>query len=289
MWTPRLGCMGSANRHGAPWWAALAMVLVALAAVAVTLSWSAPAGAAPAAGHAAPAGGSSLRVQVEKAKIDLKQHRLEVRMSHPAGKVKITVVGESGATLADEEHDFTGRAAGTPLLVTWAPSSDEAVATIDVHATDTQGSWVGVQISPWFVNIPHEDVNFKTDRSDIEAGEAPKLEAAWAKLNEVLAKDAAHGRQHPGITLFIAGHTDTVGGAGYNLKLSQERARSIAGWFRKRGVRLPIAYEGFGESAPAVKTADNVDEPRNRRADYVLSDDPPSYGGGARPAWKRIP
>jgi outer membrane protein OmpA-like peptidoglycan-associated protein len=235
------------------------------------------------------AAGSPLRVQVEKAKVDLEQHRLEVKMSHPAGKVKITVVGESGATLADEEHDFTGRAAGTPLIVTWAPSSHEAVATIDVRATDAQGSWVGVQISPWFVSIPHEDVNFKTAESTIEDGETPKLEAAFAKLTEVLAKDAAHGRQHPGITLFIAGHTDTVGNAASNLKLSQARARSIAAWFRQRGVHLPIAFEGFGETALAVKTADNVDEAKNRRVDYVLSDDPPTYGGGVKAAWKRIP
>ena len=26
-----------------------------------------------------------------------------------------------------------------------------------------------------------------------------------------------------------------------------------------------------------MKTADNVDEPRNRRVDYVISDGPPSY------------
>ena len=210
-------------------------------------------------------------------------------MSHPAGKVKITVVGESGATLADETQDFAGRAAGTPLVVTWSPSSDEAAATIDVVAYDAQGSWVGVQISPWFVAIPHEDVNFKTAESEIQDMETPKLEAAFTKLNEVLAKDAAHGRQHPGITLFIAGHTDTVGNAGYNLKLSQARARAIAAWFRKRGVHMPIAFEGFGETAPAIKTADNVDEPKNRRVDYILSDDPPRYGGGFSAAWKRVP
>jgi outer membrane protein OmpA-like peptidoglycan-associated protein len=257
--------------------ASLAATLLAGLAVSLALAPS------------ARAAGSPLRVQVEKSKVDLKEHRLEVKMSHPPGKVKITVVGESGATLADEQHDFAGHAAGAPLVVTWAPASDEAVATIDVVAYDTQGAWVGVQISPWFVAIPHEDVNFKTDKADIEDSEAPKLEAAFAKLNEVLAKDAAHGKQHPGITLFIAGHTDTVGNAGYNLKLSQARARAIAAWFRKRGVHMPIAYEGFGESAPAVKTADNVDEPKNRRADYVLSDEPPRYGGGFSPAWKRVP
>jgi outer membrane protein OmpA-like peptidoglycan-associated protein len=223
----------------------------------------------------ATAAPSSLKVQVEKSKVDLKQHRLEVKMSHPAGKVKIEVYAESDAVLADEEQDFSGRPAGVPLIVTWTPSSDAAVARIEVRAYDAQGSWVGVQLAPWFVPIPHEDVNFKTGSAEIEVPETPKLEA--------------HGSMHPGITLYIAGHTDTVGSASHNLKLSQDRARSIAGWFRKRGVKLPISFEGFGETSPEVKTADNVDEPRNRRVDYVLSDGPPTYSAAFRPSWKRIP
>ncbi len=235
---------------------------------------------------AAPGG---LRVEVDKNKVDLKQHRLEVKMSHPAGKVKIEVIAESDAVIADEEQDFTGRAAGSPLIVTWTPSSDAAVARIEVHAYDAQGSWVGVEIAPWFVPIPHEDVNFKTGSAEIDEPETPKLEAAYTKLGEVLAKDQAHGRMHPGITLYIAGHTDTVGSGAHNLKLSQDRARSIASWFRKRGVKLPIPFEGFGETSPEVKTADNVDEPRNRRVDYVISDGPPTYSAAFRPSWKRIP
>jgi len=210
-------------------------------------------------------------------------------MSAPAGKVKIVVTSENDAVLADEDHDFTGRPPGAPLVVTWQPSSDAAVARIDLRAYDANGAWTGIEIAPWFVPIPHEDVNFPTGSSEILESESPKLEAAYAKLDEVLAKDKAHGRMHPGITLFIAGHTDTVGSGTANLKLSQERARSIAGWFRKRGVRLPISYEGFGETSLAVKTADNVDEARNRRADYVLSDGPPSYAASFRPSWKRIP
>jgi outer membrane protein OmpA-like peptidoglycan-associated protein len=244
-----------------------------------------------AAGTRALAAGSPLRVQVDKSKVDLEEHRLEVKMSHPAGKVKLTVVGESEAVLADEEHDFAGRPPDSPLVVTWSPSSDEPVARIELRAYDAQGSWVGVELSPWFVPIPHEDVNFKTDSADIEDKEVPKLEAAYGKLGEVLEKDRAHGRQHPGLTLFIAGHTDTVGGDAYNLKLSQARARSIGAWFRKRGVKLPIAFEGFGESALIVRTADNTDEPRNRRADYILSDEPPTFKttSGFHPSWKKIP
>ena len=242
-----------------------------------------------AAAATAAAGGQQLKIQVDKTKVDLKAHRLEVKMSHPPSKVKIEVFSESGGSLADEEHDFSGRAAGTPLIVTWTPSSDAPVGKIAVRAYDTRDNWVGVELFPWFVPIPHEDVNFRTGSSDIDAGEVPKLEAAFAKLEEVLAKDRQHGSSHGGITLHIAGHTDTVGSPSSNLKLSQDRARSIAAWFRKRGVKLPIAFEGFGETSLAVKTADNIDEVRNRRGDYILSDGPPTYSAGFRPSWKRIP
>jgi len=259
-----------------------AVVVLALAGV-----MTAARSAAAAKSGAAPA--SALKVQVDKTKVDMKAHRLEVKMSRPAGKVKITVYGESNAVLADDEQDFTGRAGGTPLIVTWTPSSDEPVGKIAVRAYDAQGNWVGVEIAPWFVNIPHDDVNFKTDSAEIDAPEVPKVEAAFAKIEEALAKDSAAGRMHAGITLYIAGHTDTVGNPTHNFKLSQDRARSIAAWFRKRGVKIPISYEGFGETSLAVKTADNIDEIKNRRADYVLSDGPPTLSNSFRPSWKRIP
>jgi outer membrane protein OmpA-like peptidoglycan-associated protein len=232
---------------------------------------------------------SALKVMVDKTKVDLKAHRLEVKMSRPAGKVKIIVYDESNAVLADEEQDFSGRAGGTPLIVTWNPSSDAAVGKIELRAHDAQGNWVGVEIAPWFVNIPHDDVNFKTDSAEIDGPEVPKVEAAFAKIEEALAKDNASGRMHAGITLYIAGHTDTVGNPTHNFKLSQDRARSIAAWFRKRGVKIPISYEGFGETSLAVKTADNIDEVKNRRADYVLSDGPPTLSNTFKPSWKRIP
>ena len=54
---------------------------------------------AAAAKAAAPA--STLKVAVDKSKVDMKAHRLEVKMSRPAGKVKITVYDESNAVLAD--------------------------------------------------------------------------------------------------------------------------------------------------------------------------------------------
>jgi outer membrane protein OmpA-like peptidoglycan-associated protein len=88
--------------------------------------------------------------------------------------------------------------------------------------------------------------------------------------------------------LYVVAHTDTVGSAEYNLGLSARRAQSLAHWFRSHGLKSPIAFAGVGESALRVKTADEVDEPQNRRADYMLGLEPPRFRTtGSSPAWKR--
>jgi hypothetical protein len=54
-------------------------------------------------------------------------------------------------------------------------------------------------------------------------------------------------------------------------------------------VHIPIAFEGFGETALLVPTPDETDEPRNRRADYIIADEPPPVKStGFRLGWKHV-
>jgi outer membrane protein OmpA-like peptidoglycan-associated protein len=233
---------------------------------------------------APPRSGAPLDVTIDLAKVNLDEHHLELKASRDLARVTIKVTGDSGAVLASEERDLPPHPAGRPLVVTWTPSSDEAPLRIEVFVYDVDGFYKGVAITPWSVTIPHDDVKFKTDSSNIEESEKPKLEEAFSKVSDALAR-------HPDLkpTLYLAGHTDTVGDAAHNLRLSKQRAQAIGRWFRQRGLRIPIAFEGFGESALLVVTADEVDEPRNRRVDYILSLEPPTFkASGVRPAWNRM-
>lgn len=224
-----------------------------------------------------------LQISVDRAKVDLANRTLEVKLSRAAEKVRIKVIGESGTVLAELEKKFSGASAGTPLTVSWSTSSDEAVARIEVWGYDTEGFYVGVAITPWNVKIPHEEVNFETNSHVIRASEVPKLEASLKQITSAVSKHKELGK----ITLFIVGHTDTVGSAEHNLGLSRRRAQSIAAWFKANGVRIAVAYEGLGETAPLVKTADETDEPKNRRVDYILALEPPKLASGEI-AWKGL-
>jgi len=134
-------------------------------------------------------------------------------------------------------------------------------------------AYTGVKIVPWSVTIEHKEVEFDTDKAIIRNSELPSLEDSLKKINRAL--DIVKDKELGTITLFIAGHTDTRGSQEHNLELSRRRAQAIATWFTKRGLCIPVAFEGFGENALKKKTADEVDEQENRRVDYILAVEPP--------------
>lgn len=226
-----------------------------------------------------------LEISVDRSRVDLEGHKLEVKLTRAACKVELQVIGESGKILANAAKAFDGAAAGTVLAIDWSPIRAETVSRIEVWGHDTEGNYVGVAITPWNVKIDHEEVNFETDSDKIRDSEVPKLEASLDKVKDALSKH----QDLKGISLFIAGHTDTVGSPEHNLTLSRKRARAIAAWFRGRGLKIPVAYEGFGEHSPIVKTADEVAESKNRRVDYILALDPPRLPQGAVAfGWKAL-
>src|SRR5690606_13226061 len=100
-----------------------------------------------------------LEVSIDKNTVDLEKRRLEVRMSRPAGHVRIKVLTADGGLLADDDIDFKGQPANARLVVTWTPSSDEPVARIEVYAYDQQVNYKGIAIVPWSLEIPHAEVN----------------------------------------------------------------------------------------------------------------------------------
>ena len=233
-----------------------------------------------------PPNASVFRVEVDKSHA-LDEHWMGIKMSRPPGKVRLTVLTEEGQILADVDRDFTGRSPGESLVVRWEQGNEQPIGAIHLHMEDRDEHFIEQEYSAWYVPIPHEEVNFRTGSSDIDASEVPKLDAAFMKVQEVLSKDKA--RDHKNLALYVAGHTDTVGNGSYNLKLSQARAQSLARWFRQKGVHITIAFEGFGETALRVSTPDQTDEPRNRRADYILADDPPPMKAvDFKPSWKRV-
>jgi outer membrane protein OmpA-like peptidoglycan-associated protein len=225
-----------------------------------------------------------LELHLDPADVLLSSGQLTARLSRPAAKLTLRVLGLSGAVLAEVEQKFDGSPAGAPLVLRWQPPA-EKVARLELFGYDTSGYYKGIAITPWSVEIPHEDVSFATDSAKVETREEKKLAASLALIEKELPRARHLGR----VTLYILAHTDTVGSAEYNLRLSAERARSIGRWFKSHGLHMPMAYAGVGEAMLKVETADEVDEPRNRSVDYMLAIEPPRFEKAKTlPLWKPL-
>jgi hypothetical protein len=224
-----------------------------------------------------------MKVEVPAASLDLDAHRLSVTSSRPISKVDIAVTGLGQRRLGGGSLDFpTGRSG--PVEARWTQTPEEALLIV-VTVTDPQGYWAEVTLRPWHYAIPHTDVNFATDDAVVRSTEEPKLAEALPQIQAVFDK---YGRDVPVINLYVAGYTDTVGTGEHNDRLSDQRAASIAAWFRAHGFSGEVWYQGFGERVLAVQTPDGTDEANNRRAAYVLGSEPPSGEQFPSAGWQQV-
>jgi len=70
----------------------------------------------------------------------------------------------------------------------------------------------------------------------------------------------------------IAGHTDSIGKAGYNQVLSEKRAKSVATFLAQQGVRPErVLVKGFGESQPIASNKSKGGRAQNRRVEIEIS------------------
>lgn len=225
-----------------------------------------------------------LAMDISAGDVDMDARRLRFRLTNPAKRAELVILGERGKRLDTVEVDFDGADPGKSLEVTWDPVEGDIIK-MELKAWDIANFWVGMEITPFSIEIPHEEVVFETGKSNIRASEAPKLQATMGHIQEALAK---HGTLLQ-LKLFVAGYTDTVGPRDANLALSNQRARSIAAWFRANGLKIPIYYQGFGEAVLAKQTPDETEEAANRRALYILSSQrPPAAGQTPTDRWKRL-
>jgi outer membrane protein OmpA-like peptidoglycan-associated protein len=206
--------------------------------------------------------------------LDLKKRSLDVVMDRASSKVEVRAFGPKGS---DAGYGLapSGGPAGSPINAEWSQGGE--VIKLKIRGFDADGFWSELELVPWSYSIPHEDVVFATNSAEIGAAEEPKLAVAMTDTKGVLEK---YGSDVV-IKLYVGGHTDTVGDAASNEKLSMARAKSIAAWFKKAGFPGAIFYQGYGEGSLAVDTADEIDEPRNRRASYTLAARAPEAGGGS--------
>jgi outer membrane protein OmpA-like peptidoglycan-associated protein len=93
------------------------------------------------------------------------------------------------------------------------------------------------------------------------------LPTAGTNLTE-LAKSL---NRYPDSQLLIVGHTDNVGDAAYNQRLSERRSASAATYLATQGVvRTRLAASGKGETEPVATNDTDAGRQQNRRVEVAI-------------------
>ncbi len=91
------------------------------------------------------------------------------------------------------------------------------------------------------------------------------------RATQIIAQAAADSHSEQTTTIDVSGYTDTSGTPGYNMGLSERRAKSVAAQLVTDGVpESEISIHAFGETHLLVPTGPGVREPQNRRVEIVL-------------------
>jgi len=75
----------------------------------------------------------------------------------------------------------------------------------------------------------------------------------------------------PSLRIEISGHTDNVGSASYNQKLSESRAKAVVDYLLKKGVDASrLEYKGYGFEQPVASNKTEEGRQQNRRTEFKI-------------------
>lgn len=146
-----------------------------------------------------------------------------------------------------------------PVAPAVSPDSDkDGVPDVADHCPNTP---IGVPVNalgcPAKENLILEGVNFDFDSAVLTQAS-----------QQILDRTASALIHAPHVKVEVAGFTDSIGDARYNLNLSNERSRSVVRYLTNKGVAASqLIPKGYGEEYPIADNATEEGRQKNRRTE----------------------
>ena len=111
------------------------------------------------------------------------------------------------------------------------------------------------------VSIVLKNIFFETNKYVL----LPESKTELNKLVDLLKKN-------PGIKMEIGGHTDNVGNDADNLKLSENRSKSVVQYLVENGIETSrLSAKGYGETMPIADNNTDTGRAQNRRTEFKIT------------------
>ncbi|HEV2521525.1 MAG TPA: OmpA family protein [Candidatus Acidoferrales bacterium] len=214
------------------------------------------------------------RLQAETAKAEaerMKQEALKAaadaaKAKEDAEKARQAAIAEQQVALAQKQDALAQKQAAE----TEAQKARDAAAKAEAEKASLRAqlraqlnSILQTEDSARGLIVNLSDVLFDTGSYTLKPGAREKL----AKVSGILLA-------HPGLTLQIEGHTDSVGSDEFNQRLSEQRAGSVRDFIAEQGVAAStITARGFGKTEPVATNETAEGRQRNRRVEIVVNGD----------------
>lgn len=207
------------------------------------------------------------RQQAEAAKEEAERMKQEaLNAAAEAAKAKEDAEKARQAAIAEQQDALAQKQAAEAE----AEKASQAAAKADAEKADLRAQLLAQLNSILQTNdsargliVNLSDVLFDTGSFTLKPNAREKL----AKVSGILLA-------HPGLTLKIEGHTDSVGSDEFNQSLSEQRAGSVRDFLADEGVpESSISASGFGKTQPVAPNDTAEGRQRNRRVEIVVNGD----------------
>ena len=228
--------------------------------------------------EAARAEAEQARAQAEQAKAEAERMKQEAvaaaqeaaRQKEEAEKAKAEAVAQQQVLSAETDKARAAAAQSDTLRQQAEKEKQELRARLLVQLN----SILATRDSARGLIANMSDVLFRSGSFELAAGARERL----AKVSGIVLA-------YPSLHVAVEGHTDSVGGDGYNQDLSEHRAQSVRDYFVQQGIPAgAIEARGFGKSEPIASNDTAEGRQQNRRVELVLSGDAIGSAGDEVPS-----
>ncbi len=184
----------------------------------------------------------------------------------PASNQGCPVSDRDGDGIPDDEDDCPDQA-GIAAMKGCPDTDGDGIADKD-DKCPTEAGPASNQGCPEITKEDKEVIDFAIQNINFETAKAVITTDSRAVLAQVI--DVLN--RYPAYKLAIGGHTDSIGAAEANQKLSERRAEAVFNYLKDAGVSASrMTYSGFGETMPIADNINKAGREQNRRVTLDLS------------------
>lgn len=172
------------------------------------------------------------------------------------GDETVLILGHFNYEPSDDKHRIFSHYYIDDVSVTPIEKKEDSVASINTE------DLIPKQFLPKLGETTTlKNIFFKTNKSELLSESFIELDKLVHYLSDMKKT-----------SIIISGHTDSIGNAEQNKKLSEERAKAVANYLTSKGIdEVRIKFIGYGSTKPITTNDTEEDRQLNRRVEFIIN------------------